>query len=895
MNKNKIISLVLIFVFIFALTANAAIYEEKTETVITKGVTLTNLKQFTAEGWQNINIVKADLSEKYISADVIIPSEGIDSLETVKSMASTHNSVAAINGDFFSWSGSTGKKGSSIGTLIKNGILLSGAYEIENTCATLAITDTNQVLIDFVTTDITVTAPNGESAKIKQLNKYDSLAEICIYTSDFKEITEGSMNNILEMVIKNGRVIEMRREKEGVKVPENGYVIRHLPEFDPFLTDNFKVGDNIEIDIKTSLDLNKIKSAVGGGTKLVENGKPAKITHNISGVNPRTVAGTDKSGNVLYLITIDGRQNKAVGMTLEQTAEFLIEYGVYNAINFDGGGSTTMVAKTAGIQSVINLPSQSSLRPVANGLGIFSTAPKGTFASFDIETDSSVMLKNTSKEFDTGLCYDNYHNVIDTDTKNVTWSVDKNYGYFKDNIFYATNSGDNIEITAKIGNVTSRTHITVYDEPVRLTIHPSHFNKEEILTSDFSVTGYDKNGYSAKIDNRDVIISSESKGEIGSKKVTVSKAYGFVSYSASTTENFEKTGFSHSVYPLSSVSGEAVLSEYLSRSGEKSAMLSYDFTSPDNVTKASYLILDVPKVIDSKSKTGVWVYSPGPSGHMIKAQLRNDDNELLTAVLCESIDFTGWKYLTAKLPKGASTLNTLYVVQNNTSERTKGFILFDDLTLFDTGEISFSEIKTPFVPAEKQQSGYMTFIVTGKLAPDNTLLSKVLNTNIKKVLENENANYCWSLDGVSYKDLPVITIDGYKSFSEKGNLFINLNNSDGYLSNAQFEKLANDIRTQSYTNLFVFMNEDPSLMTDKSELTVLKALLGEAAESKNVFAFYSADGDNIYKEDNVNYVAVKGINKASALEISQNKDNLTYVKTNITNNGVKINFEKIIK
>ncbi len=891
---KRILSLILIFVFILALTANAAIYEEKKVTTLTKGVTLTHLKQFTPDGWQNINIIEADLNEKYIEVDVLIPSEGIDSLETVKLMAEKNNTVAAVNGDFFSWSGTSGKQGSSIGTLVKDSTLLSSSYEIADTCATLSITEENSVLIDFVTTDITVTAPNGESAKIKHLNKYDSLAEICIYTSDFKEITPGSMNNILEMVIEDGIVKEMRQEMEGVEVPENGYVLRHLPEFDPFLTDNFKVGDEIKIDIKTSLDLSKIKSAIGGGTKLVENGKPARITHNISGVNPRTVAGTDKSGNILYLITVDGRQNNAKGMTLEQLTDFLINNGIYNAINFDGGGSTTMVTKKDGVQSVINYPSQNSLRPVANALGIFSSAPKGTFASFDIKTDEWVMLCNTSKEFLIGSCYDNYHNTIDADTSDVIWSVDGNYGYFDKNVFYATRSGQNIEITATTGNITEKRYITVYGEPVRISAYPSHFNKADIKSTDFSVTGYDENGYKAKISAKDIKLSDVTNGETGSKKVTVQKATCLISYSNADTRNFEKQNFSHRTYPSDYAFGNAEITPYLSRSGNNSAKLSFDFTNSELVTKASYLVFDSPLETGEKENAGVWFYSPGPSRHAVKAQLRSADNELITITLCENVDFSGWKYLNAKIPENAATLNTLYVVQNNTSERTKGFVLFDDLSFYNSGGIDFSELKDEYVPSDKQQSGYMTFLVTGKIATGNTLLTKVLNSKTKSVLKNENASYCFSLDNVTFDNFSVITIDGYKSFSEKGNLFINLNNSDGYLSNAQFEKLSKDIRTQSYSNLFVFMNEDFSFMTDTSELMVLKSLLSEAAQSKPVFAFFSSDSDNMYKEAGVNYIGVKGINNASAYNVAEHKDKLTYVKTDIYENGVKINFENFI-
>ena len=85
--KKRIISLFLVLILIFSVNVNGAIYEEKNEKILSRGVTLTSLKRFTVNGWQNINIVTADLSEKYITADIITPSGGMDSLENVKTMA----------------------------------------------------------------------------------------------------------------------------------------------------------------------------------------------------------------------------------------------------------------------------------------------------------------------------------------------------------------------------------------------------------------------------------------------------------------------------------------------------------------------------------------------------------------------------------------------------------------------------------------------------------------------------------------------------------------------------------------------------------------------------------------------------------------------------------------
>ncbi|MDG4810882.1 phosphodiester glycosidase family protein [Micromonospora sp. WMMD1120] len=60
--------------------------------------------------------------------------------------------------------------------------------------------------------------------------------------------------------------------------------------------------------------------------------------------NPRTIAGTSRDGTIM-LATIDGRQTTSVGTTLAETAAVAQALGMDDAINLDGGGSTTMAAE----------------------------------------------------------------------------------------------------------------------------------------------------------------------------------------------------------------------------------------------------------------------------------------------------------------------------------------------------------------------------------------------------------------------------------------------------------------------------------------------------------------------------------------------------------------------
>jgi exopolysaccharide biosynthesis protein len=84
----------------------------------------------------------------------------------------------------------------------------------------------------------------------------------------------------------------------------------------------------------------------------------------VTGRNPRTCLCETKES--LVFITIDGRSNDAAGMSLSETQQFWKNIGCIDAINLDGGGSTTMWIKGKGI---VNFPSDSSgERPVSNAL-----------------------------------------------------------------------------------------------------------------------------------------------------------------------------------------------------------------------------------------------------------------------------------------------------------------------------------------------------------------------------------------------------------------------------------------------------------------------------------------------------------------------------------------------
>lgn len=94
------------------------------------------------------------------------------------------------------------------------------------------------------------------------------------------------------------------------------------------------------------------------GPLLIEDGLPIVLDSTKFNLDrhPRTAACTSKK-NRLLLVTIDGRNKKAAGMSLPEMTQFLMALGCKNAINLDGGGSTTMYIAGQSANGIVNYPS----------------------------------------------------------------------------------------------------------------------------------------------------------------------------------------------------------------------------------------------------------------------------------------------------------------------------------------------------------------------------------------------------------------------------------------------------------------------------------------------------------------------------------------------------------
>jgi hypothetical protein len=133
-------------------------------------------------------------------------------------------------------------------------------------------------------------------------------------------------------------------------------------------------------------------NAVCGNTLLVSGGVNVAITTNTA-IHPRTAVGVKPDGKLL-IFTVDGRvPAHSNGLTYVEMANILLRWGVRDAINLDGGTSTTLVMDNPltlpNDPAVINVPSDGFESAVTNNFAVFAvprTAPgesRYVFADFE--------------------------------------------------------------------------------------------------------------------------------------------------------------------------------------------------------------------------------------------------------------------------------------------------------------------------------------------------------------------------------------------------------------------------------------------------------------------------------------------------------------------------------
>lgn len=330
----------------------------------------------------------------------------LEDRETTTQLAAAAGALAGMNGGFFVLDPKAGAPGDPAGTAVHDGKVLS---EPVGDRPSLVIGAKNESSVQRLHWHGALTAP-GKAGELPLdgINRVPGLIRNCGGTDDtptnlpLHDFTCTDADEIVaftpefgpttptgagaEVLIDAHGTVTAVNSTRGTAVPAGGQAIQAIGADADKLTSLATVGSHLKVDtdLLTSNDkplkTGATTDVVNGGPILVENGA-LNVTAKRDGMvhpgdnnsfyygwvhkrNPRTIAGIDAQGRTL-IVTADGRQTKSLGLSIKEAADVARSLGMVNAINLDGGGSTTMVQNG----QVVNSPSDSAgERPVGDAL-----------------------------------------------------------------------------------------------------------------------------------------------------------------------------------------------------------------------------------------------------------------------------------------------------------------------------------------------------------------------------------------------------------------------------------------------------------------------------------------------------------------------------------------------
>jgi exopolysaccharide biosynthesis protein len=291
--------------------------------------------------------------------------------ETTSSMARRLGALAAVNAGFFRTDGPY--KGEPAGIVIMAGRILSEPYRRRPGLAVSNRGGRTRLAVVDAEVRIQAVASKGARRPVDGVNRPRLGDELILFTPEFDRTTLTGPDGA-EAVVERGRVVAIARGRGNSAVPRAGWVLSGHGKAAAWVRANVRVGARLELRSDIRFEPRPAftpEFVVGGGPRLVRDGRAAPSGPEAGGPgfietrHPRTAVGVRADGRIL-LVTVDGRQpERSVGMTIPELAGLLLELGAVEAINMDGGGSTTMVAGGR----VVNSPSDlTGERPVGDAL-----------------------------------------------------------------------------------------------------------------------------------------------------------------------------------------------------------------------------------------------------------------------------------------------------------------------------------------------------------------------------------------------------------------------------------------------------------------------------------------------------------------------------------------------
>ncbi|MEQ8523192.1 phosphodiester glycosidase family protein [Gracilimonas sp.] len=486
--------------------------------------------------------------------------------------------------------------------------------------------------------------------------------------------------------------------------------------------DGFQAGDTVRVEHQLLPGYDNIKEVVGGRGKFLNDGNnegdwPER--------HPRTAVGFNADSTKLYLMTVDGRQASSAGMTLTEMGEFMKRFGVENALNLDGGGSTTMVVHN----NVVNDPSDGiGERAVANALMVVSSKEKtGLLENLNLAPSFKKVYRGNTFNFSVSGS-DVNHYPIELDSQNLSFSLSEGFDAAIDSEgnFTAGNTPDTGYVYLEYEGLKD-TAMVIVKGITDFSIFPQHAVTDSSYAFNYFNESYDFDGQkqevgnagiSWEVENPDIgmITNGTFKG-ISEGITNVIGTYDGVSDTAEVEvqigtgrellSSFESLdGWSLDGLNIDLENSALVLVDSVATDGEHSLRLDYEFEYNNTPTVWAYLETDIP-VFGVPDSINFHARTDGKK-HLIDLALEDNNGESFTIRVkkwAESTDFDIYPSLMSDLSP-VDPFNTFYypitiksigfklASDQQTGERYSGSIFIDNLEVVYPNQTAVSNEKT---------------------------------------------------------------------------------------------------------------------------------------------------------------------------------------------------------
>lgn len=921
MKFKRIASIALSATLAFSILSQSSlayiINEERKEEYLASGVHRAHIERFTSEGWQNLNVLTIDTTNQMNEIKAIFNTEGVSHRSNVRDMVNVSGAIAGVNGDYFNYQ----PHPSTLGMIVNDGKLISSAQEGKNKLPVFYQSSAGGSQLGYIDQSVDILNQlTGAKYHVSGFNKaYGGYKYLSLLTRDWGRKSFGAKAaNMTEVLVENGVVADIRTNGEPFDIPEDGYVLSQNNSPLASLT----LGTPLELQVTSNVDYKALKFAMGGGSIILKNGVAMQTNIINKGRHPRTGIGVTQDGSKIVIITVDGRNGYA-GLTQKEFGEIFKSFGCYNAMNLDGGGSTTMVKKTKAMDKaeIINKPSGGTPRAVVSGVGVFSSDNPGAVARIELDLDTDKAFPGVPVAYSV-KAYDASNNPVRVDANAVSASA-TNGASCMNGSFIGAAEGTS-QVTVSYQGASDTKNIEVFSEPVELRSSTEKINAkpgDKFTIKD--IIGLDNQGRSAKIPNSSINFSIwGSVGAMSGNVFTASNniGYGYITMGYKNTyKNIPVTiGFiskplldfenlnniKASSFPADKVSSSLKISK-VAKQGSGAVELNYDFSKLDD-SRAAYISFKKAPVLEGKPKRlGMWVKGDA-KGAMLKATIKDSEGFAEQITFSEKINFNDYRYLEAEVPDNEAypyTLLNIYIGSSNNSAMVKSKILVDAIDLLYEHKFE-NAIDNSSVLADAQNgfvqktSGGEYLVVSGYDANQDknfegaktAIINKVNKVDTSILLNNYDNDFKKAVSKNLLKNANVF------STSATANAFIlNLNTKKRSLrlSDAnEWNYITSNLKNVTQNNIVVTMTSPvfgKGGFTDKKEAALLHAKFKELADmGKNVYVVAGSNETSVKMLDKVRYINVfnkpiktkADLVKRNYVQFTFNPNSSAYVVTN---------------